>query len=92
MNHYPAITTISNNVTTMQKSGYIPVSIFTLPENCWIDNYFVPQIPLNDDFLRKYNGNKIVEEFIAGNRNEERMYQKFKEYYGYVFYIGKKFE
>jgi ubiquinone/menaquinone biosynthesis C-methylase UbiE len=92
MHHYPAITTISNNVTTMQKSGYIPVSIFTLPENCWIDNYFVPQILLYDEFLKKYNGNKIVEEFIEGNRNEERMYQKYKEYYGYVFYIGKKFE
>ena len=74
----------------MQKSGYIPVSIFTLPENCWTDNYFTPQIPIQEDFLSKYSGNKTVEEFIAGCRNEEEMYHKYKEYYGYVFYIGKK--
>ena len=92
MNHYPAIKTISNNVFTMQKSGYIPISMFTLPENCWIDNYFNPQIPLYDEFLKKYTGNETVEEFIEGNRNEEKMYHKCKEYYGYVFYIGKKTE
>ena len=92
MHHYPGITTISNNVIAMQKSGYVPISIFTLPENCWIDNYFVPQVPLYDEFLKKYNGNKTVEEFIEGNRNEEKLYHKYKEYYGYAFYVGKKFE
>jgi ubiquinone/menaquinone biosynthesis C-methylase UbiE len=91
IHHYPEITTISNNVNTMQKTGYIPVAVFTLPENCWIENYFKPQIPLYEKFLEKYNGNKIVEEFIEGNRHEERMYHKYKEYYGYVFYIGKKY-
>jgi len=92
MNHYPAITTISNNVNTMQKCGYIPISIFTLPENCWINNFFIPQNSLYDEFLKKYNGDKTVEEFIEGNRNEEKMYHKYKEYYGYVFYIGKKIQ
>jgi len=88
--HYPAITTIPNNVSTIQKAGYIPVSTFILPENCWIDNYFIPQNPVYDIFLKKYNGDKTVEEFIEGNRHEEKMYHEYKKYYGYVFYIGKK--
>ena len=88
--HYPAISTISNNVSTMQKAGYIPVSTFILPENCWIDNYFIPQHPVCEKFLKKYNGNKTVEEFIEGNRHEEKMYHDYKKYYGYVFYIGRK--
>ena len=87
---YPDITTISNNVAAMQKSGFIPISVFTLPENCWTDNYFIPQIPLCDYFLKKYDGNKTVEEFINGNIREGNMYQEYKKYYGYVFYIGKK--
>ena len=90
--HYPGITTISNNVSTMQKAGYIPVAVFTLPENCWIENYFVPQTPVQEKFLKKYSGNKSVEEFIKNHcRYEEEMYHKHKEYYGYVFYIGKKY-
>ena len=92
MNHYPAITTISNNVAAMQKSGYIPISVFTLPENCWTDNYFTPQIPVQEYFMKKYSGNKNVEEFIENCRHEAKMYQKYKEYYGYVFYIGKKYK
>ena len=92
MHHYPEITTVSNNVNTLQKSGYIPISVFTMPENCWTDNYFTPQIPVQDDLLKKYNGNKTVEEFIEGCRHEEKMYHEYKEYYGYVFYIGKKYK
>ena len=90
MNHYPQITTIPANVSILQKSGYIPVSVFALPENCWTDNYFIPQIPVQDDILKKYSGNKTVEEFVQGCRHEAEMYLKYKEYYGYVFYIGKK--
>jgi len=90
--HYPGITTISNNVSMMQKAGYVPVAAFTLPENCWIENYFVPQAPVQEKFLKKYSGNKSAEEFIKNHcRYEEEMYHKYKEYYGYVFYIGKKF-
>ena len=88
--HYPGITTISSCVCTIQKSGYIPVSVFTLGENCWIDNYFIPQIPVQENFLKKYNDNKAVKEFVESSRLEEQMYQKYKEFYGYVFYIGKK--
>ena len=87
--HYPDITTVSNNVNKMQKSGYIPIAIITMPENCWT-NYFTPQIPVQEDLLKKYNGDKIVEEFVEGCRYEEKMYHQYKEFYGYVFYIGKK--
>jgi hypothetical protein len=74
----------------MQKTGYIPVASFTLPENCWIDNYFIPQKARQDKFLKKYAGNKTVEDMIAFMRREADLYSKYKQYYGYVFYIGKK--
>ena len=40
--------------------------------------------------MKKYAGNKTVEDFIANNKYEEELYTKYKQYYGYVFYIGKK--
>ena len=89
--HYPGITTVADNVYAMQKSGYVPVAVFTMPENCWTDNYFIPQIPVQNALLKKYNGNKTVEEFVEGCRHEEKMYHAYKEYYGYVFYIGRKY-
>ena len=89
-NAYPEIDTVPNKVAQLQKAGYIPVATFILPENCWIENYYIPQIKAQEEFLKKYAGNKTAEEFIANERYEAELYHKFKEYYGYVFYIGRK--
>jgi len=89
-NAYPEIDTIPNKVAQMQKSGYIPVAAFILPETCWTDNFYVSLIPVQEAFLKKYAGNKAVEDFIALERYESGLYDKYKAYYGYVFYIGKK--
>ncbi|MGQ9722542.1 MAG: class I SAM-dependent methyltransferase [Candidatus Jordarchaeum sp.] len=91
MDAYPGIDTIPNKVSQMQKAGYIPVATFILPENCWIDNFYIPQVSRQEEFLQRYRGNKTVEDLIAYQRYEAQLYYKFKEYYGYVFYVGKKF-
>ena len=77
-------------VEQMQKAGYIPVATFILPENCWTEHYYEPQVPLHEAFLIKYAGNKAAEGFIAYQQNEMQLYDKYKAFYGYVFYIGKK--
>lgn len=87
---YPEIDTIPNKVAIMQKAGYIPVATFVLPEYCWTKNFFEPQYKAQEIFLGKYAGNKTAEGFIEYARYEEKLYDKYKQYYGYVFYIGKK--
>jgi len=87
---YPEIDTIPAKLAQLQKAGYIPVASFILPENCWTDHFYTPQLALQKDFLMKYAGNKTAEEFIASERHEMQLYHKYKAYYGYVFYIGKK--
>jgi ubiquinone/menaquinone biosynthesis C-methylase UbiE len=87
---YPETDTIPNKVRQMQKAGYIPVATFILPENCWTEHFYDPQVKAQDLFLKKYAGNSSAEEFIASERHEAQYYYKYKDYYGYVFYIGKK--
>ena len=90
MDAVPEINTIGHNVCMMQKAGYIPVASFALPESYWTDNYFIPQKARQVEFLKKHAGNKTVEDMIAFMRREADLYDKYKQYYGYVFYIGKK--
>lgn len=90
MDAYPEIDTIPNKVEQMQKAGYIPVATFILPEECWTEHFFAPQVSAQEVFLKKYAGNKTAKEFIANQQHEAQLYYKYKEYYGYVFYIGKK--
>jgi SAM-dependent methyltransferase len=81
---------VANNIKVMQKCGYSFVASFALPEKCWTDNYFSPRQSAEQSLLKKYVGNKIVEEYIANSKYEVELYSKYKQYYGYVFYIGKK--
>ena len=87
---YPEIDTIPNKVAIMQKAGYVPVATFILPENCWVEHFYVPQTKAQELFLNKYAGNKTAEDLVANERHEAQLYAKYKEFYGYVFYIGKK--
>ncbi len=74
----------------MQQAGYLPVATFVLPDNCWLEHFYAPQANAQKVFLEKNAGNQAAEEFIANQRHEAQLYREYKEYYGYVFYIGKK--
>ena len=87
---YSEIDTISNKVRQMEEAGYSLIATFVLPEDCWTKNLYIPQIPLEKKFLRKYKGNKIAEKLVENQKKEAQLYDKYKKYYGYVFYIGKK--
>lgn len=87
---YPGIDTIPHKVAQMQKAGYIPVASFILPDNCWTDHFYAPQVPAQEALLQKHAGNEAAEGFIANQQYETELYYKYKDYYGYVFYIGKK--
>lgn len=86
---YPEIDTIPNKLAQMQKAGYLPIATFVVPETCWTDYYAAMQ-GIHESFLTKYKGNKTAEEFIGYQRHEAALYDKYKAYYGYVFFIGKK--
>lgn len=90
MSVYAEIDTIPNKVAQIQKAGYILVATFILPEYCWTENYFTPLVKAREIFSRQYAGNKTVEELMKFQHREAELYRKYKEFYGYVFYIAKK--
>ena len=86
---YSEIDTIPNKVAQIQQAGYLPVATFVVPESCWTNYYSIMQ-KTHASFLNKYKGNRTAEEFVGYQRYEAELYYKYKAYYGYVFYIGKK--
>jgi hypothetical protein len=61
-----------------------------LPEYCWTDVFYKPQAEAQQVFREKYPDNPTAKELLDNLIHEEKMYQQYKDYYGYVFYIGKK--
>lgn len=86
---YPEIDTISNKVAQIEQAGYVPVATFVVPEQVWVD-YYSRQTQRQKAFLEKYSGNQAAEEFIRYQQHEAELYRKYREYYGYVFYIAKR--
>lgn len=89
---YPEIDTIPNQVAKIHKAGYLPIATFIFPETCWTNNYFALHDKAQEIFLNKYAGNKTAEEFVTSEKYEEELYHKYKEFYGYTFFIAKKVE
>lgn len=64
---YPEIDTIPNKVAQMQKAGYIPVASFILPENCWTEHFYAPQVEIQDNFLKNMQVIKLPKTLLPTN-------------------------
>ena len=90
VNAYSEIDTIENKLSVIEKCGYTNVTYFTLDDKCWIENYYQPLLDNAEEFLKKYDYADEVKEFLEAGIIEADMYNRFKDYYSYVFYIAKK--
>lgn len=90
VNAYSEIDTIENKLSVIERCGYTPVAHFALDDKSWIENYYQPLMENSEAFLKKYNYADEVKEFIEASRIEADLYNRFKDYYSYVFYIAKK--
>lgn len=87
---YPEIDTIPAKVAQMQKAGYVPVATFAIPDSDWKEHFYEPMYPVQEAFLAKYAGNEAAHKLIENQRWETDLYYRYCQYYGYVFYIGRK--
>lgn len=90
MANYPEMDLISTKIAQMERAGYRCVASFIEPEECWIKEYFAPQAQAQESFLRDHGQHQEARDFVSNERHEEALYMKYKDYYGYVFYIGQK--
>ncbi|MDL2217877.1 class I SAM-dependent methyltransferase [Christensenellaceae bacterium OttesenSCG-928-M15] len=81
---------IESNIVTLRECGYRFIAAFVLPEECWTENYYNPRKAAEKQLLEKYPGSEAVTEYVRSMAYEVELFDKFKQYYGYVFYIGRK--
>ena len=86
----PEIDSIEHKIEQMSAAGYEPYAHFILPETCWTKNYYEPMAPVMEAFLQDHKNSAAAQSFVNRLKEEIAYYEKNKEYFGYVFYIGKK--
>lgn len=87
---YPTIGTVAENTDRMVQAGFRPVATFVLPHACWTEHFYQPQRQAQTLFLQRHPGNATAQMLVENQQREARLYDQYHQYYGYVFYIGRK--
>lgn len=87
---YPAMKTIEGNLEIIRRAGYGLIEHFTLPERAWWENYYFPVEKKIQRMKAKYQDDPATIEVLEAEAQEIELYQKYSEYYGYVFYVMQK--
>lgn len=87
---YPEIDTASAKIEILERYGYLLKGYFYLPSSCWIDNYYQPIQNEFNTFLARHDANAQAKEIIEGEKAEIALYEKYRNYYSYGFYIAEK--
>ncbi len=87
---YPAMSTRSVNESAIAASGYQLLETFALPDSDWWDNYYKPLEARAREMRQKYAGDQEALEVISVTEKEIELFQKFSDFYGYVFYLMRK--
>ncbi len=80
---------VEKNIEIMQDCGFEFIASFVLPEECWTENYYDPREKEIQKLIEKYGSCDSVKEYAELNRQEVELFLAYKQYYGYVFYIGR---
>jgi len=89
---YSEIDIASNKIKQLENNGYSLVGYFYLSQDSWIENYYKPMEARFESFLKRNNNSELARKVVEDNQSEIDLFQKFKDYYSYGFYIARKDE
>ena len=88
--NYPEIDTASAKMAILEKQGYSPLGYLVLPEQCWLENYYRPLEQSFVRFLDEHGNTDAAGEIVEATKREISLYEEFKDYFGYGYYIAKR--
>ena len=89
-NEYPDIKSVKDNIDIILNARFRMISHFTLPENSWLNSFYLPMEKELNRLDKKYQGNKLALDVFEEMRNEISLYRKYSKSYGYEFFIMQK--
>ena len=87
---YSEVDIASNKIKQLEKNGYTLMGYFYLSQDSWIENYYKPMEARFETFLKRNNNSELARKVVEDNKAEIDLYQKYKDYYSYGFYIARK--
>lgn len=86
---YPEIDIASNKIKILEDNGYTLAGYFYLTQDSWTQNYYKPMEARFETFLERNNNSELARKVVKENKAEMELYQKYKDYYSYGFYVAR---
>jgi ubiquinone/menaquinone biosynthesis C-methylase UbiE len=90
--NYPEIDTAANKIKVLEENGFSLVGFFILSPKSWIENYYKPMEARYLPFLEKHGHSEVAMKVVQEHKEEYDLYLKYRDYYGYGFYVAQKTE
>jgi SAM-dependent methyltransferase len=87
---YPEIDTVENKLAVVSELGYENIGHFFLPASSWTDEYYKPLQGRVSEHEQAWQGIPEAESVLAEARHEIAMFRKYSQYYGYAFFVMRK--
>lgn len=87
--NYPGIATAAEKLALVEAAGYAPLSMFFLPAECWLTNYYEPLRASLPAFLERHGDSAAARAVVAETEAEMALYRDWGEWFGYAFYIAR---
>jgi ubiquinone/menaquinone biosynthesis C-methylase UbiE len=87
---YPEVDTASAKLAVLEQCGYSPIGYFTLPESCWLENYYHPMQNRFSKFLEMHEQSEPARAIVEAEKVEIALYEKYKTYFNYGFYLARR--
>jgi SAM-dependent methyltransferase len=71
----------------VRKAGLRLIAMYRLPEAGWWEHYYVPMLERIHDLKKIYGAQPEFAQILASCEHEAEMYRKYKQYYGYTFFV-----
>ena len=84
---YAEIDTAANKIKQLENNGYALVGYFYLNHDSWMQTYYKPLQAMFPDFLQRNANSELARHVVKAHQLEIDLYQKYKAYYSYGFYM-----
>jgi len=71
----------------IRNAGLMVIATYRLPEAGWWDNYYVPMLARVAELRKTHGNNPALAVILDSFEYEAEMYRKYKQYYGYTFFV-----
>ena len=87
---YPAMAHVETVLTTFRACGYESRGYFTLPDSAWWEHYYTPLEAKLPVLRERYAGDNEALGVVDTTEREIAMRRRFRDWYGYEFFVGQK--